>query len=69
MLEGSRGKVPNTFGSKNTNKELTYSDLGNGINSNVALNQLNQNRVIYDRDRVAKTYYDQWPLQSIPSNI
>jgi hypothetical protein len=68
QIEGSRGKVPNAYGS-NKNNNLTYSDLGNGINSSVAMNQLNQNRLIYNRDKGKQVYFDQNPSLQIPGNI
>jgi hypothetical protein len=65
QIQGSNGKVPNTYGS-NKNSNLTYSDLGNGINSTVAMNQLNQNRLIYKMDRSAKASFD---FQQPPGNL
>ena len=69
MFDGSNGKVPNTYGNKNTKDNLIYSNLGNGINSSVAMNQLNQNLLIYNRDRGARVYFDQNPSLQIPGNI
>ena len=69
QIEGLKGKVPNTFGNKNVNNDIQYSELGNGINSTVALNKLNQNHLIYKIDRGAKVYFDQNPSLQIPGNI
>jgi hypothetical protein len=60
QIEGTKGKVPNTFGGKTSDDgDIDQNNMGVGINTDVAMKTLLQNKALYNRDKQVETMYGQ----------
>ena len=72
QIEGTKGRVPNTFGGKTSDDgDIDQNNMGVGINTDVAMKTLLQNKALYLRDKGVETMYNQMaePIMEPPGNL